>query len=101
MKNAILQNILREGRKFGLNLILATQTFGAFSKDILALLAQTATKLYFRLAQNEALKISKSIGTEGSKEWIKKLLNLKVCESTAIENLRMGTLYIDCPILFN
>lgn len=100
-KDSVLQNMLREGRKFGINLVLATQTLGAFSKDILALLDQTATKLYFRPAQNEALKISKAIAGETPKEWVKKLLTLKIGESIAVGNLCVNGLHIDRPILLN
>lgn len=100
-KDAVLQNMLREGRKFGINLVLATQTLGAFSKDILTLLEQTATKLYFRPAQNEALKISKTIANENPKEWAKKLLTLKIGESIAVGNLCVNGLHIDRPVLLN
>lgn len=70
-----------------------------WSNSQYAKLATTTKNLIIGL--DEFQNISLKIRTESSKEWIKKLLNLKVGESTTIENLRMGTLYIDRPILLN
>lgn len=100
-KDSLLRNMLREGRKFGISLILATQTLNTFSKDILALLNQTATKLYFRPAQNEAAKISKEIVSDNPKEWAKHLLNLTIGESIAVGDLCINDIQIKHPILLN
>lgn len=43
--DATLRSILREGRKFGISLLLATRTLEVCSKDIIALLNQAATRL--------------------------------------------------------
>lgn len=80
-------------------MVLATQTLNTFSKDILALLNQTATKLYFRPAQSEAAKISKEIESDNPKEWAKHLLNLKIGESVAVGDLCIGDTQITRPIL--
>lgn len=37
-KDSVLRNMLREGRKFSISLVLATQTLGTSSKAILSLL---------------------------------------------------------------
>lgn len=42
-EGAVLRDILREGRKFGLNLLLATQTLRTFPRDTLAVLNQMGT----------------------------------------------------------
>lgn len=55
-KNGILAQILREGRKFHIGLILATQTLSGFSKETKALLEQVATRMYFRTTPAEALR---------------------------------------------
>lgn len=98
-KDAVLRNLLREGRKFGINLVLATQTLAAFPKDILALLDQTATKLYFRPAQNEALKISKEISPDDPKKLAKQLLDLKIGECIAVGDLCIGGTPIQRPVM--
>lgn len=98
-KDAVLRTLLREGRKFGIDLVLATQTLGSFSKDLTALLDQTATKLHFRPAQNEALKIAKTIDSGDPKDRARTLLNLRVGESIAIGDLCVDTLHIKRPIL--
>lgn len=100
-KDSILRLLLREGRKFGIHLVLATQTTSIFSKDLLALLDQSATRLYFRPAQNEAVKIAKMITHGDPKGWEKRLLDLRVGESIAIGDLCVGTLHIKRPILLN
>lgn len=100
-KDAILRTILREGRKFGIHVILATQTLSTFSKDILALLNQSATRLYFRPAQNEAAKIAREITYDDPKGWRKKLRDLRIGESIAIGDLCVGDIHIDRPILLS
>lgn len=82
--DAVLRDMLREGRKFGINLILATQTLEAFPKDVLALLNQAATRLYFKPAPSEARRIAKEIDFESADKWTKTLLGLGIGESVAV-----------------
>lgn len=84
--DAVLRGMLREGRKFGVNLILATQTLEAFPKDVMALLNQAATRLYFKPAPSEAKQIAKEIDFENPGEWVKTLLGLGIGESVAAGN---------------
>lgn len=98
-KDSLLRTMLREGRKFGISLVLSTQTLAAFPKDLLSLLDQAATKLYFRPAQNEALKISKEIGSNEPKEFAKHLLNLHIGECIAVGNFCVGGTPVQRPIL--
>lgn len=98
-KDAVLRSLLREGRKFGISLVLATQTLAAFPKDVLALLDQSATKLYFRPAQSEARKIAKEIGADDQKEFAEQLVNLKVGECIAVGDLCIGGTPIRRPVL--
>ncbi len=51
--NSPLAKILREGRKFGMGLIAATQFLAGLKPAALSLLNQAACKLYFRPSDNE------------------------------------------------
>lgn len=97
--DAVLRNMLCEGRKFGISLLLATQTLEVFPKDIIALLNQAATRLFFRPAQNEAKKIAQVIDFENVHKWMKELLNLKIGESIAVGNLCAGNMEIFRPVI--
>jgi DNA phosphorothioation-dependent restriction protein DptH len=71
---------LTEGRKFGLSLILATQTMENLKGDKLSRLFQAGHKLFFRPAENEfqehAKLMQSSVGGSVS-DWIAKLAELK------------------------
>lgn len=98
-KNSVLLTMLREGRKFGLRLMLATQTADSFSQETLSVLNQTATHLYFRPARNEARKIAKMIAPERAQELEKRLAKLKVGEAIAVGDLNVDSRKIKRPIL--
>ncbi|HIQ97996.1 MAG TPA: ATP-binding protein [Candidatus Limivivens merdigallinarum] len=94
-----LLHMLREGRKFSLSLLLATQTLEVFPKEILAILNQTASQLYFRPNQNEITKIAKKIAPEDQKTWQQILGNLRVGESVAVGDFNVGGHTVRRPIL--
>lgn len=58
---SILAQILREGRKFHLSLLLATQTLSTFDTGCRSLLQQAGTKLYFRPSESDIRSISRNI----------------------------------------
>lgn len=57
--HSILAQILREGRKFKLSLLLATQSLFTFDTSKRLLLQQPATKLYFKPVEAELKRIAK------------------------------------------
>lgn len=67
-RNSILAQLLREGRKYGISLFLATQTLETFSKEQKALLQQAATRLYFRPATCDIKGILDMIGTKNRQD---------------------------------
>lgn len=97
--NGSLLHMLREGRKFSLNLLLATQTLEVFSKEVLAILNQTAAQLYFRPSQNEIAKIARRIAPEDPLTWKQLLRNLRIGESLAVGDLNIGGHSIRHPVL--
>lgn len=75
-----VDKILREGRKFGMGLIAATQSFSGV-KQALSTLNQAAYKLYFRPADNEMAECGKQLHDVDSScsasEWKEQLARLK------------------------
>lgn len=75
-----VDRILREGRKFGIGLIAATQSFSGV-KSALSVLNQAACKLYFRPADNEMAECGKQLHDVDSSlspsEWKERLAQLK------------------------
>ena len=57
-QDSVLEQILREGRKFKLSLILATQTLAAFETKKRAILQQPTTKLHFRPVESDLRRIA-------------------------------------------
>jgi DNA phosphorothioation-dependent restriction protein DptH len=75
-----LAQLLREGRKFGFSLILATQIMSNLEKDERDRLFNAAHKLFFRPADTEIKKyaeIAAIFTDEKVNAWIKKLASLK------------------------
>lgn len=100
-KEAVMRDILREGRKFGISLALATQSLSVFPRDVVALLNQTATRLIFQPAINEIKPLAKGIDFSQPKKWMEELGCLQVGECLAIGNLLVGNQMVNHPIRLN
>ena len=75
-----LANLLTEGRKFGISLILATQILSNLSKDERDRLFQASHKLFFRPADTEIkshAQILENATNEKAEIWVKRLAVLK------------------------
>lgn len=84
LKNgSLLTQILREGRKYKLSLLLATQTLSSFDVSQRVILQQMGTKLYFRPAEADLKKIAKSFPDIEVEDAENILRNLKVGECMA------------------
>lgn len=88
--NSTLRTILREGRRFGLSMLLATQTLSIFQPAEVAMLTQTATRLHFKPTDLDLQKVALSIDPNRYKYWMDKLAHLKVGECIAIGNKTIG-----------
>ncbi|MGL5436923.1 MAG: ATP-binding protein [Lachnospiraceae bacterium] len=97
--DSTLLQLLREGRKFNLNYILATQTTATFSPETLAALNQCAVRLYFRPAIKELRKTATEIDPSNVNYWYETLSKLKVGEFVALGNLRINSNDIHYPII--
>lgn len=98
-REAVLRDMLREGRKFGMNLVLGTQTVGAFPKDIVLLLNQAATKLYFRPTVGEVRKIVKEAYGCVTQNLIDDFMSLEIGESVALGDMNVEGQEIRRPLI--
>jgi len=96
-----LGQILTEGRKFGISLILATQTLSNFERDERDRLFQASHKLFFKPADTEintyARILSDATG-ERQEDWVAKLTALKRGECYSLGsalNERTGNLEVN------
>ena len=75
-----IDKLLREGRKFGISLILATQTISNFNQEQKDRLFQASTKLFFKPATTEvdsfAVLLSKVYPGLSKAEWVDQLNSL-------------------------
>lgn len=81
--DSILTQILREGRKFKLSLLLATQTIFSFDVAKRIILQQPGTKLYFKPVESEVKKIAKLFPDINAADAERLLQTLKIGECLA------------------
>lgn len=60
-RDSVMEEILREGRKYNMNLVLATQTLSTFPAEIQPVLEIPATRLYFPLSQKDQKKLARAL----------------------------------------
>lgn len=78
-KRATMGRFLSEGRKMGVNIILASQTLEK-GNTVMEKLMQASTCLFFKPAASDLSKIAKLISTENAKIWLSELASLRVGE---------------------
>jgi len=83
-----LGKMLTEGRKYGLSLILATQTLSNLKKDEQDRLFQAAHKLFFAPAETEidsyAKLLEQAVPASNKKAWLQELAKLKKGECISV-----------------
>lgn len=97
-KNSVLSQILREGRKFNMAVLLATQSLTTFSKEQVAVIMQAATQLYFHPAPSEARALARLTGAEDVREMEKKLMGLRRGECIAVGRFQVGSMVVEHPV---
>lgn len=98
-KNSILPEMLREARKYGINLLLCTQYTGCLPKDIIAAISQTAVQLYFRPASTDVKKIAEFIDQQHKNHWVMVLKKLSIGESVAVGDFWVNGKAVSQPII--
>jgi Cdc6-like AAA superfamily ATPase len=89
-EGSVLTQILREGRKFNLSILLATQTLSSFDTGCRAIMQQAGTKLYFLPAESDVRKISKDIPGIPQDKVQQFLHGLRVGECLATGEFQIG-----------
>ncbi|NSK20049.1 ATP-binding protein [Dorea formicigenerans] len=100
-KNSVLLDMLRESRKYGVSIVLATQSVEELSARVKAAVNQTAVQLFFRVNPANARKIAEMIEPSRVNEMTAKLKKLEIGESIATGNLCIGEREIDDPVIIH
>ena len=98
-KDSVLPEMLQESRKYGVNIVLATQSVTGYEKDIMAAIDQTAVHLYFQQSLTDVKKVAASIDVRKKTFWETKLKSLRVGESVAVGNFDVRGRNISNPII--
>lgn len=98
-QDSTLLEMLRESRKYGVSLILSTQTVTPFKKEVIASIAQTAVQLYFRPAAPDINKIAAIIDPHDTKKWVGSLRDLKIGESVTSGNISINGKEFKDPLI--
>ncbi len=98
-EGSVIRDMLREGRKFGLGLMLATQTLSTFPKATQAILNQAGIRIFFRQAANEIRDVAGMIDPIDRERWVSVLTSLRVGEAVAVGNFEVNGNEVNHPII--
>lgn len=97
-KSAVIRDILREGRRFGIKVLMATQTLEIFPKDVVSMLNQMANRLVFRPPTSEICRLAKMIDPKKYEMWSGQLACLQIGESIGLGDFTVGGQEVRHPI---
>lgn len=98
-RDSVLFQMLTEARKYGISLILATQTLSNFTKSELSVINQASTKLFFRQSITDVRKIAELIEPKHKEKWSSELSHLRIGEAITIGSLEISGRPINRPII--
>jgi DNA helicase HerA-like ATPase len=96
--NATISQILREGRKFNISLLLATQTLASFDKAQRGILMQAATCLYFRPSLGAIKYIFDGMDVKSKRKLLENMKGFRRGDCIAIGQLAVGKLSFQKPV---
>lgn len=99
--DSTLLEMLHESRKYGVNLVLSTQTVTPFKSkpDVMSAIGQAAVHLYFQPINSDINKIASTIGPNDEAKWVNTLRGLKIGESIALGKISINGMEIQHPIV--
>lgn len=100
-KNSTLMEMLREARKYGVQLVLATQSLATFSKETLAAINQAAVRVYFRPSKYDKKRVAEEIDPNNPGTWMIKLEKLAVGRSVVTGDLCMNGREFSGPVILS
>lgn len=98
-QDSVLFQMLTEVRKYGVDLLLSTQTLTIFSKKELAIVNQASTKLFFRQSSTDSKKVADLIDLNNKEKWISILAHLRVGQAVAVGELNIGGRRLSQPVI--
>lgn len=98
-EGAVLLEMLRESRKYGVNIVLATQSVSGYGKEVMAAIDQTAIHLYFQQGLTDVKRVSSLIDVKRKGVWEDKLRNLRIGESIVLGKLWINGRIINNPLI--
>lgn len=98
-QGSVLFQMLTEIRKYGVQLILSTQTLSIFNKKELAVINQAATKLFFMQSEPDVEKVADLIEPKRKKKWTEELSHLSVGKAITTGTLEIEGRPVNHPII--
>lgn len=98
-RSSPLALILSEGRKMGLNLILATQKLLPNRSAVQQRISQSGLVLYFRPPAHQMLQTARLIEPDNGKRWCSTLNRLKAGQFVACGSLLVGSRLVNYPLV--
>ena len=98
-QGSTLSQMLTEVRKYGVNLILSTQTLSIFSKKELAIISQAKTNLFFQPSITDVKKVAERIEPKRETKWISCLSGLRIGQAVAVGKLEVGGRRLQQPVI--
>lgn len=98
-----VEEFLREGRKFGVSIILSSQYVGEGQKKYMPALKQPANQMFFRPVDSDVKALAELIDSEHVQEWRKILSGLQIGQAVLVGNYRVNdnTKVLQRPIVVN
>lgn len=98
-EGSVLLEMLRESRKYGVNIVLATQSVSGYGKEVMAAIDQTAIHLYFQQGLTDVKKVASLIDAKRKRLWEENLRKLQIGESIVVGSLCLNGKIIENPII--
>lgn len=98
---SVFYQMIREGRKFNLGVLMATQTLETFDRADRALLLQAATKLFFKPELHEIPRLLRELGLKENEMILKKLKYLQKGQCLALGRYAVEKIIFDRPIVLD
>lgn len=90
---------MTESRKYGISLVLATQSLSVFDKKEIAALGQTAVKLYFHPSEQDIRSIAQQIDPVAYERVAMVLKNLRKGQALTVGDIEKAGHKIGGPIV--
>lgn len=98
-KGSVLLEMMRESRKYGVSIVLATQTLEGIDSKANSAVKQAAVQMFFRVNNADTKKVAEMIDSVNADHWKMRLRQLKVGESVVTGMLNIGNREIDDPLV--